>query len=163
MSAYPPRRGRFGRARRRRPGGPVGVAEQGDHRLYQHRAGHDVVGDQQPTAGSHHRLGVEPLLAVADRQRHEHRGQPDRGDLGNGRRPGAADREISGGVGGRHVVDVRHGDVPRVRADLHAGGAQVSGHEVVMGDPGRMQHLHAGSAQVARGRDHGVVEPARAL
>ena len=43
--------------------------------------------DQQPAAGRDHRLGVEPLLAVADRQRHVDRRQADRGQLGAGHAP----------------------------------------------------------------------------
>ena len=40
--------------------------------------------DEQPAAGVDDRAGVEGLLAVADRQRHEDRRQADGGDLGDG-------------------------------------------------------------------------------
>ncbi len=69
---------------------------------------------RQSTAGIDDGQRVESLLAVADGQRHVHRGQPDGGDLGHRHRAGPADRQIGCGVGQVHPVQVRHGDVWRV-------------------------------------------------
>ena len=63
-----------GRAHR---GQPVGVGEQAGHGRGDPLRGERGVVDQQPAAGVDDRAGVERLLAVADRQRHEHRRQPD--------------------------------------------------------------------------------------
>jgi hypothetical protein len=60
------------------------VGEQRQQVLRQPRRGELLVVHQQPAARAHHRLRVEPLLAVADRQRHVHRGQSDGGELGAG-------------------------------------------------------------------------------
>ena len=54
---------------------------------------------------------VEPLLAVADRVGHVGRGQPDGGELGARHRPAPAQREVGGGVGVLHLLDVGHDDV----------------------------------------------------
>ncbi len=101
-----------GRARHRRQ--PRRVGDQRGHGGRDPLRGERGVVDQQPAAGVDDRAGVELLLAVADRQRHEHRGQPDRGDLGDGVRPGPADHQVGGGVGEVHPVEVRHHDVRRV-------------------------------------------------
>ena len=57
---------------------------------------------------------VEPLLAIADRQRHVHRGQADRRHLGDRHRPRSADRQVGGRVGEVHPVQIRNGDIGRV-------------------------------------------------
>ena len=46
--------------------------------------------------------GVERLLAVAVRERHVDRGQPDGGHLGDGHRAGPAEHRVGGGVGQVH-------------------------------------------------------------
>ena len=56
---------------------------------------------------------VEPLLAVADRQRHVDRRQADGRELGAGHRARPAQRQVGGGVGQVHVVEVGHDDVRR--------------------------------------------------
>ena len=97
----------------RHRGQPVGVGEQGGHGAAHPLRGQGGVGDQQPAAGVDDRPGVEGLLAVADRQRHEDRRQADAGHLGDGVAAGAADHGVGGGVGEVHPVDVRHHDVRR--------------------------------------------------
>ena len=84
--------------------------------------------DHQPAAGVDHGQRVEPLLAVADRQRHVHRGQADGGHLGDRHRAGPADRQVGGGVREIHPVQVRHRDVRRIdRRPARAGRACSSG------------------------------------
>ena len=85
------------------------------------------VGDQQPAAGVDDRAGVERLLAVADRQGHVDRGQPDAGDLGDGVAAGAAQHGVGGGVGEVHPVDVGHRDVRRPAGRRPAGVASPFG------------------------------------
>ena len=92
--------------------------------------------DEQAAAGVDHRQCVEPLFAVADRQRHVHRGQADRRHLGHRHRTGPADRQVGGGVGQIHPVQVGHRDVRRI---TRAGGAQFEG---VLGAVG-VQHRNA--------------------
>ena len=87
------------------------VGGERGHRARDPLGGQRAVLDEQPSPGVDHRTGVEVLLAVADRQRHEHRGQSDGGDLGDGVGPGAADHEVGRGVGEVHAVDVREDDV----------------------------------------------------
>ena len=70
-----------------------GSREQGRHVLAHPVRGESGVGHEQRPAGVDDRAGVERLLAVADRQRHEHRRQPDAGHLGDGVAAGAADHE----------------------------------------------------------------------
>ena len=90
------------------------VGEQPGHRVGDELRGQVGVVDQQPAAGIDHGQRVEPLLAVADGQRDVHRGQSDGGHLGHRHRAGPADRQIGGGVGEIHPVQVGHGDIGRV-------------------------------------------------
>ena len=112
--------------------------------------------DQQPAAGIDHGQRVEPLLAVADRQRDVHRGQADRRHLGHRHRAGPADRQIGSGVGQVHPVQVRHGDVRRVAV---CGLAQV---ERVLRAV-RVQHRDARCGKVFGGGRDGAVDRLRAL
>jgi len=130
----------------------------GEHR--QHVAA-DPVGvqlgvlDQQAAVAGHDGLGVEPLLAVADRQRDVRGGQPDRGQLGAGDRARPAHREVGRGVREVHAVAVREHDVGRVvGGDL--GLAGVLGADDV-------QDLDAGGAQRGHRVAQRAVERARAL
>ncbi len=123
--------------------------------------GHQVrrqvgVGDHHAAAGVDHRQRVEPLLAVADRQRHVDRRQADGRHFGDRHRAGPADRQVGGGVGQIHPVQVGHRDVRRVAG---VGCAQFEG---VLG-PVRVQHRHARGGQVGGGRRDGPVERDRAL
>ena len=132
---------------------PCGVGEQRDD------VGRDPVGrqrrvvDQQPATGLDHRAGVERLLAVADRQRHEDRRQPDPGHLGHGVGARAAQHRVGRGVGEVHPVDVADHDVG------HAGVGRL--HLVRRAD--HVQDLDAGVGE-RRGRaEHGVVDRRGAL
>ena len=66
-----------------------------------------------PPPASLDRRGVQPLLAVAVRQRHVRGGQAHRRELGAGHRAGPAQREVRGRVGEVHPVQVRQHDVGR--------------------------------------------------
>ena len=112
------RRRPAGRTRRRRDPSAASRPRSGSSgaTVARTQAGRAVgVVDEQPAAGLDDRAGVEPLLAVADRQRHVGGGQPDRGQLGApcSRRPGTA--QVGGGVGEVHPVEVGHDDVRRRR------------------------------------------------
>src|SRR5204862_6895339 len=57
-------------------------------------------------AGGFEGAGVAGLVVVGgERERHQHGGAADRGQLGEGGGAGAADDEVGGAVGGGHVVD----------------------------------------------------------
>ena len=141
----------------RRPPGPSRssrgrVAEQRHERRQHPVAGQ--LGVRRPAApppAVDDRLGVERLLAVAVRQRHVHRGQADRGRLGDGHRPGPAQHEVGGGVGQVHPLHVRHGDV--------AGRLAGVGPHVVLVGPVGVQHLRPRPRPApGRRRDDGGVE-----
>ena len=82
----------------------TGVGEQRDDRGPQPVGGQVGVVDEQPAPGRHHGLGVEPLLAVADRQRHVDGGEADGGDLADRARTRPAQHQIGCGVGEVHPV-----------------------------------------------------------
>ena len=100
------------------------------------------VGDHQGSPGVDDRLGVELLLAVADRQRHEDRGDADRGRLGDAVGAGPADHQVGRGQRVVHPVDV---------ADQDVVGTPSSGTHVVLGADD-VQHLDAGLAERRGGR-----------
>ena len=110
----------------------------------------------QPAAGVDHRQRVEPLLAVADRQRHVDRGQADGGHLGHRHRAGPADGQVGGGVGQVHPVQVRHRDVGRVAVGRFAKVERVL--RAV-----RVQHRNTRRGKVFGGRGDGTVDRLRAL
>ncbi len=125
-----------------------------------HGRGHPLRGQrgvlhQQPAAGVDDRAGVELLLAVADRQRHEHRRQPDGGDLGDGVGPGPADHQVGRGVGEVHAVDVRQHDVRRL--------AGLARHRRLALRTDDVDHLHTRGDERRRRRGERLVQPARAL
>ncbi len=101
--------------------------------------------DHDPAAGGDHARGVALLLAVADRQRHVDRREPDRRGLGDAVGAGPAEREVGGGVGEVHPVDVVEHDVRR-----RAGGRRRGGGPAVLAL--RVQHLDAGGGERRRGR-----------
>ena len=114
------------------------------------------VGDQHAATGVDHRQRVEPLLAVADRQRHVDGRQSDGRDLGDRHRPGPADHQVGGGVGQVHPVQVRHRHIGRFAG---LGRAQLEG---VLGSVG-VQHGHTGGGQVGGRTRDGTVEGDRTL
>ena len=138
MVAQPRRCRRRGPARARRPTRSVSSASS----------------TSRPPPASTTGIGVEHLLAVADRQRHEDGGQADRGRLGDavGARP--AHREVGGGEGEVHPVDVLDDDVG------HVGRRR--GRAAVLG-PTTCSTCTPGGGERAGGRRHGLVEPARTL
>ena len=134
-------------------GQPFGVGRERGDRARDPVGGQVGVGDQQPAAGVDDRAGVVLLLAVADRQRHEDRRQPDGRGLGHARGAGAAHDQVGGGVGEVHPVDevdddVRHGT--RLRRGLALRTDDV-------------QHLHPGGRQRGGGAGDRLVELAGAL
>ena len=109
--------------------------------------------DDQPAAGGQHVGRVEPLLAVADRQRHVDRRQADGRELAHRVGAGPADHEVGGRVGQLHAVgvgndDVRSPDVGPLRLELLARSGDV-------------QHLDPGGAELGRARGERGVEPLR--
>ena len=98
------------RRRRRRPSRPAARGRwRGRARCAATHSGVSAASStSSAAAGVDDRAGVERLLAVADRQRHEDRRQPDGGGLGDGvgARPGRP--QVGGGVGEVHPVDERH-------------------------------------------------------
>ncbi len=134
-------------------GQPRRIGEQ-RHEDRRHPArGQRGVLDEQPPAGSDDRRGVEALFPVAVGVGHVHRRQPDCRQLRAGHRPAAAQREVGGGVGGRHPVDVGQHDVGR--------GAGGDLHRVLRS--GDVQHLDPGGAQCRRGSGRGGVDRLGAL
>ena len=132
---------------------PDRVGGQGRHVAGHPRRGQLLVLHQQRSPGVDDRTGVARLLAVADRQRHEDAGQPDRGGLDDAVGAAAGEHEVGGGVGQVHPVDERHDGVRHV-AGL-GGRLALRAHHV--------QHLHAGAGQRRGGSGDRLVEPPRAL
>ena len=114
------------------------------------------VGDHQAAARVDHRQRVESLFAVADRQRHVHRGQADRRHLGDRHRAGPADRQVGGGVGQIHPVQVRHRDVRRIAG---CGLGQLEGVLRAV----RVQHRNTCCGKVFGGGGDRPVDRLRAL
>ena len=137
---------------------PIAASRTGSVASGRHVAGHPRRGEllvlhQQRSPGVDHRTSVPHLLAVADRQRHEDAGQPDRGGLDDAVGAAAREHEVGGGVRQVHPVDERHHGVRHV-AGL-GGRLALRAHHV--------QHLHARAGQ-RRGRSGDrLVEPPRAL
>ena len=106
--------------------------------------------DEQPTTGGHDVGSVEPLLAVADRQGHVDRGEPDRGQLAHGVGTGAGDHEVGRGIREVHPVGVGCDDV---------GGAGTAGVGLeLLARAGQVQDLHARRAAcVARAASKAVL------
>ena len=75
--------------------------------------------DEQSPAGRDDVGGVEPLLAVADRQRHVDGGKTHGGQLAHRVGARAGDDEVGGGIRELHAVGVGHDDV------AHSGGRRV--------------------------------------
>ncbi len=142
------------------PGVPVQRRRVGEQR-HQVRLdpGRRQVGvlDQQPATGIDDRQRVAPLLAVADRQGHERRGQADRRELRHGHRARPAQGEVGGGVGEVHALQIVHDDVRRT-----PGRARRHGDVGVLGAPG-VQHLHARGGERVGGADGRPVQRRGAL
>jgi hypothetical protein len=135
----PLRRGLGGEQRQQVRGDPV--------------AGEVLVGHQQAAALGDHRLRVEPLLAVADRQRHVDGGDAQGGELADGARAGTAQHEVGEGERLLHL--------PQVLAHVVALGAGHAAHGGADGlglaGAGEVQHLRAGGEHLAGlGGDGGV-------
>ena len=84
-------------------------------------------------------------------------GQPDGGQLGHGHRAGPAQRQVGGGVGEVHALQVVHDHVRRTtrraRRSRHVGVLRAA----------RVQHLDAGRGQRVGGGDGRPVQRGRAL
>ena len=110
--------------------------------------------DEQSAARLYHGLGVEGLFAVADRQRHVGRRQPDGGHFGDGLRARPAEHHVGRGVREVHPVHVRYRDVRRQPGGVVAAVLALRADHV--------QDLDAARAKAGAPR-HGLVEPAGAL
>ena len=152
----PPRGGRCRWPRAHRRDAARGRASSGMTGLGDLRRGQLGVVDHDAAARVDHRPRVERLLAVAVRQRHEHRGQPDRGHLGDGHRAAAAQDHVRRRVGEVHPLQVGH----RART-CGAPGTSCTDKGVLR--PVGVQHADARVAELAGGAGHGGVDRARAL
>ena len=99
-------------ARRHRPHGRR-IGDARDHFGSIQAGVRSALSTSSAATGGHDRLGVEALLAAAQGQRHVRGRQTDRGQFGAGHRPAPAHREVRGGVGVVHLVDVGHDHVRR--------------------------------------------------
>jgi hypothetical protein len=138
---------------RRQPGR---VTEQSGHGVGDERRGQVGVVHDEAAARVDHGERIEPLLAVADRQRHVHRGQADGADLGDRDRAGPADGQVGGGVGKIHPAQVRHRDVRRI-----VGGGRAKIEHVLR--PVRVQHRNTGRGKNFCGAGDGTVDRLRTL
>ena len=99
-------------------------------------------------------LGVQHLLAVADREGHQDRRQSDRGRLCDARGTAPADHQVGGGQCVVHPVD---------EADRHVrSGTPALGHHLVLGADD-VQHLNARLTQRTGGAGDGGVDVACTL
>ena len=114
-----------------------------------------LVVDEQRSPGADHRVRVVRLLAVADRQRDERRGQADRRHLGDGVGAGPAHDEVGGGVGEVDAVDEPLDHVRRI--------ARTALDDDLFRTSGRVQHLDAGVGEVVGGSGHREVDATGAL
>ena len=107
-----------------------------------------AVVDEQSAAGGHDVGGVQPLLAVADRERHVDRGQAHGRQLADGVGTGPGHDEVGRGIRELHAVGIRRDDVAAPRRRGRARTPCRAGH---------VQHLDAGGTERRPGPE-GVVE-----
>ena len=134
---------------------PSRVGDERDQDVVDPLRGERRVVDEQATAGGHDVGGVEPLLPVADRQRHVDGRQAHRGQLAHRVGAGPGDHEVGRGVGEVHAVGVGRHDVGRARRRSVSGANSLPA-------PVRCSTCTPAARSAGTRASNGRVEPLRA-